>query len=49
LRKKQSSVKEKDSDIKKLTGKELFMVDKSLIDSDLKFDEGVYIFLIKWR
>lgn len=40
LRKSQSKVKEKETDSKKLTGKELFMIDKSLIDSDLKFDEG---------
>lgn len=37
---KEMDVKEKDTGTKKLTGKELFMCDKTLNDSDLTFDEG---------
>jgi len=38
-KKLQGTVKDKDADVKKLTGRELFMRDKTLIDSDLKFEE----------
>lgn len=38
--------KEKDEKSKKLTGRELFMQDKSLNESDLKFlEEGVFKFI----
>ena len=40
LKKKDIESKEKEKDNKKLTGRELFMCDKTLNDSDLTFDEG---------
>ncbi|ODN03770.1 RWD domain-containing protein 1 [Orchesella cincta] len=40
LRRKDFDIKEKETTNKKLTGRELFMCDKTLNDSDLTFDEG---------
>lgn len=40
LKKKSLDTKDKDTSNKKLTGKELFMCDKTLNDSDLTFDDG---------
>lgn len=40
LKKKELETKEKETGTKKMTGKELFMCDKTLNDSDLTFDEG---------
>ena len=41
LKQIQNKEKERDEKDKKMTGRELFMTDKSLIDSDLKFlEEG---------
>jgi len=39
-KKMKEEIKEKEAANRKLTGRELFMRDKTLIDSDLKFDEG---------
>lgn len=44
VKKKELETKEKDSSKIKLTGRELFMRDKTLNDSDLTFDEGKYSF-----
>ncbi|CAL8125898.1 unnamed protein product [Orchesella dallaii] len=40
LKRKEVDSKEKDTSNKKLTGRELFMCDKTLNDSDLTFDDG---------
>jgi hypothetical protein len=39
-KRKELDSKEKDTSNKKLTGRELFMIDKTLNDSDLTFDDG---------
>ena len=39
-KKRELEGKEKETSNKKLTGRELFMQDKTLNDSDLTFDEG---------
>jgi hypothetical protein len=39
-------IKEKDPDSKKLSGRELFLRDKTLAESDLQFvEEGIYIYM----
>lgn len=50
MKKKEFEIKEKETGTKKMTGKELFLCDKTLIDSDLTFDEGKKsIIFIKYK